>query len=130
MIAPADAINSLITQAARMAIEEAAPHLVEKLVPVIVEQVRAALDGANHSGVSVQYVPVKLAAEMMSAHPSTVRKLILGGKLGRYSIEGQLRVKVSDVHAYLSRGGGSISPTIDLRQRALAILKKTPSNDT
>lgn len=77
------------------------------------------------------YVRIPTAAEMMSAHPSTVRKLVAEGKLGRYTVEGQSRIKVSDVHAYLARQGGAPSPTIDLNQRALAILAHSkPRNNT
>jgi excisionase family DNA binding protein len=64
---------------------------------------------------------VKEAARIMSAHPATVRKLMADGKLGRYSVEGQLRVKVSDIHAYMSREGQP-SPTISLDERALQII--------
>jgi hypothetical protein len=66
---------------------------------------------------------------MISAHPSTVRKLVAEGKLGKFTVEGQLRVKVSDIHAYLARDGGPTSPTVDLNERALAILRDKPRNN-
>jgi excisionase family DNA binding protein len=68
-----------------------------------------------------EYVSVKEAARIMSAHPATVRKLVAAGKLYRYSVEGKLRVRVAEVHAYLAREPQAGAP-VDLDRRALAIL--------
>jgi excisionase family DNA binding protein len=68
-----------------------------------------------------EYVSAKEAARIMSAHPSTVRKLIAHGKLGRYSVEGKLRVRVAELHAYLARESQP-GPPVDLDRRALEIL--------
>jgi excisionase family DNA binding protein len=66
------------------------------------------------------YVTVKEAAAIMSAHPATVRRLIADGKLGRYSVEGQLRVKLAELHTYLAREGRT--EQLDIEGRALEIL--------
>jgi len=130
MGAPGDAIVGLVRDVARAVVDETLPAAVERLVPAILHQVKRALEDEKKTASATVYVTVRVAAEMMSIHPSTVRKLIADGKLGRYSVEGQLRVMVSDIHAYMAREGGPASPTIDLNQRALAILSDTkPRND-
>jgi excisionase family DNA binding protein len=91
-------------------------------LPTLVAETRAMLAEESVKKSPATYVTVKAAAEMMSAHPATVRRLIAAGKLGRYSVESQARVKVSDIHAYMAREGGG-SPTVDLEARALAMVR-------
>ena len=130
MSAALDAIAGLVKEMARAVVDEAAPTLVEKLAPTVIREVMKVLNEERRKEGNAIYVTVRLAAQMMSAHPSTVRKLLNDGKLGRFSVEGQLRVKVSDVHAYMAREGG-VSPAIDINERALAILGQTRAkNDT
>ena len=99
-----------------------AEDVLRQALPALVTEIRAILAADSPEKGNVTYVTVKAAAEMMSAHPATVRRLIAAGKLGRYSVESQARVKVSDVHAYMAREGCS-SPTVDLEARALAIVR-------
>jgi excisionase family DNA binding protein len=115
-----ETIEELIGRVVREAVRAAA---VEEMRPAIAEAIKAATD-AGQTGPFL-YVAVKEAARLMSAHSATVRKLVAEGKLGRYSLEGQLRVKVSDIHAYLAREGQP-SPTIDLDERAIALLAQSP----
>lgn len=106
----------------RNAAKGMAEDVLRRALPMLVTEMKAMLsEDAGEKG-GPTYVSVKAAAEMMSAHPATVRRLIAAGKLGRYSVESQARVKVSDIHAYMAREGCS-SPTIDLEERALAILR-------
>jgi excisionase family DNA binding protein len=120
-----------LTSAVRLVVDEAMPSIVERLVPVLLAELKASGVGGNRPENGPVYISVKTAAEVMSAHPVTVRRLIADGKLSRYSVEGQLRVKVTDIHAYMAREGGPSSPTIDLTERALALLGHAkPSNDT
>src|SRR5579872_3733959 len=97
---------------------------IVRALPKIITEVRRVID-ADERNCAGMYVRAQTAAEMMSAHPSTVRKLVAERKLGRYTVEGQLRIKVSDIHAYLARKGGAASPTIDINERALAILSQS-----
>lgn len=99
-----------------------AEDVLRSALPTLVAEMRAILAEEGNERRPVAYVTVKAAAEMMSAHPATVRRLIAAGKLGRYSVESQARVKVSDIHAYMAREGAS-SPTVDLEARALAIVR-------
>jgi excisionase family DNA binding protein len=110
-------IEELLAQSVRSAVKET---VAEEIRPVLAEAVREAV-GQPARGPAATYVAVKEAARIMSAHPATVRKLIADGKLGRYSVEGQLRVKLSDIHAYMARAAQP-SPTISLDERALQIL--------
>ncbi len=125
------ALQAAFEGAVRVVIDQVVPEIVERLLPAIIAEARKAADGEQRDGTGPVYVPVKTAAAMMSAHPVTVRRLIADGKLGRYSVEGQLRVKVTDIHAYMARAGGPSSPTIDIHERAVAILASTtPRNDS
>jgi excisionase family DNA binding protein len=108
-------IDEVLTRAVKDAVRES----LEELRPVLA----AAPPTAPTAGLPT-YVTVKEAARIMSAHPVTVRRLIGEGKLGRYSVEGQLRVKVTDIHAYMARSGQG-SPTIDLDERAKQLLART-----
>jgi excisionase family DNA binding protein len=124
------AMTELVRDIASAVVEEAVPRILEKMLPEIVRQAERIIADDRSTVGAAGYVPVKAAAAMMSAHPSTVRKLVADGKLGRYSVEGQIRIKVSDIHAYLARGAGPGSPTVDLQERALEILRgKARSND-
>lgn len=126
-----DGLSTLIREIAHTVADEVVTLALDRALPKIVAEVRRVIDAEARNTAGVIYVRVQAAAEMMSAHPSTVRKLVAEGKLGRYTVEGQLRIKVSDVHAYLAREGGAPPPTIDLSERALAILRTTrPANDT
>jgi excisionase family DNA binding protein len=109
-------IEDLILGAVKSALRDS----IDDLRPAITEAVKDAIAGGQ-AGAPAPYVLVKEAARIMSAHPATVRKLITQGELGRYSVRGQIRVKLSDVHAYLARQGNG-SPTISLQDRALEIL--------
>jgi excisionase family DNA binding protein len=125
-----EALSALVCEIARAVADEVIPLAIDRAVPKIITEVRRVIDADERIG-SAMYVRAQTAAEMMSAHPSTVRKLVAEGKLGKYTVEGQLRIKVSDIHAYLAREGGPASPTIDINQRALAILSQSrPRNDT
>ena len=106
----------------RQAARGMAEDVLRKALPSLVAEMRAILVEETGEKGGATYVTVKAAAEMMGAHPATVRRLIAAGKLGRYSVESQARVKVSDIHAYMAREGCS-SPTVDLEARALAIVR-------
>jgi excisionase family DNA binding protein len=98
-----------------------AEDVLRRALPTLVADMRAILAEESSEKSGATYVTVKAAAEIMNAHPATVRRLTAAGKLGRYSVESQARVKVSDIHAYLAREG-RLSPTVDLEARALAIV--------
>lgn len=129
MTAPEAAFLAL-KSAVQGAVDEAIPSIVERLAPALLAELKAiGVDGHRPGGGAV-YITVKAAAEIMTAHPSTVRKLLCEGKLGRFSVEGRLRIKVSDIHAYMAREAG-VSPAIDINDRALAILGQSRAkNDT
>ena len=110
-------IEELLAQSVRLAVRES---VAEEVRPVVTAAVKEAIAEPGR-GPGAAYVSVNEAARIMSAHPATVRKLMADGKLGRYSVEGQLRVKVSDIHAYMGREGQP-SPTINLDERALQII--------
>lgn len=122
--------QGFIEEIAHAVVDEAIPTLLDRLVPKVVAEVKKALDADTRHVAGAAYVKVQTAAEVMSAHPATVRKLVADGKLGRFTVEGQLRVKVSDIHAYLARDGGPSSPSVDLNERALAILSQKPRNNS
>lgn len=124
-----DGLSTLVREIARAVADEVVQVALDRALPKIVGEVRRVIDEEAHNAAGAMYVRVQTAAEMMSAHPSTVRKLVAEGKLGRYTVEGQLRIKASDVHAYLAREGGVPSPTIDINQRALAILTRTKATN-
>lgn len=108
-------------------IDELLTRTVKEAVRASLEELKPVLAGgapAPTAQPSPTYVTVKDAAKIMSAHPVTVRRLIGEGKLGRYSVEGQLRVKVTDIHAYMARSGPG-SPTIDLDERAMQLLARS-----
>jgi excisionase family DNA binding protein len=113
----AESLDELLARTFKTALRES----LDDLRPAIASAIKDAGVGQGH--LPATYVTVKEAAGMMTAHPVTIRKLIADGKLGRYSVEGQLRVKVSDIHAYMARAGQS-SPTIDLDERARALLSR------
>ena len=126
-----DGISAFVREIAQAVAAEVIPQAIDRALPKIVAEVRRVIDAETRNVAGAMYVRAQTAAEMMSAHPSTVRKLVAEGKLGRYTVEGQLRIKVSDIHAYLAREGGASSPTIDINERALAILSQSkPRNDT
>ncbi len=113
----AETLDELLARTFKAALRES----LDDLRPAIACAIKDAGIGTDQP--SPTYVTVKEAARIMAAHPVTVRKLMADGKLGRYSVEGQLRVKVSDIHAYMARAGQS-SPTIDLEERARALLSR------
>ena len=117
-----DGLSILVHDIARAVADEVVEQALDRALAKIVAEVRRVIDEEDRNAAGGIYVRVQAAAEMMSAHPSTVRKLVAAGKLGRYSVEGQLRIKASEVHAYLVREGGASSRTVDLNQRAFAIL--------
>lgn len=124
-------MSAFVREIAQAVADDVIPQAIDRALPKIVAEVRRVIDAETRSVAGAMYVRAQTAAEMMSAHPSTVRKLVAEGKLGRYTVEGQLRIKVSDIHAYLAREGGAASPTIDINERALAILSQSrPRNDT
>jgi excisionase family DNA binding protein len=126
-----DSLSAFVREIVRAVANEVIPLAIERAIPKVVAEVRRVMDGDSSMGALVMYVRVQSAAEMMSAHPSTVRKLVAAGKLGRYTVEGHLRIKVSEVQAYLAREGSAISTTIDIHERALAILSHSkPRNET
>lgn len=120
-----DGLSTLVREIARAVADEVVEKAIDRALSQIVAEVKRIVDEEARSAAGGIYLRVQAAAEMMSAHPSTVRKLVAEGKLGRYSVEGHLRIKASDIHAYVAREGGAPSPTIDLNQRALAILART-----
>ena len=105
----------------RQAARGMAEDVLRRALPSLVAEMRVILAEETGQKEAATYVTVNAAADMMSAHPATVRRLIAAGKLGRYSVESQARIKVSDIHAYMAREGCS-SPTVDLEARALAIV--------
>jgi excisionase family DNA binding protein len=107
-------IERLIAEAVRAAVRES----VTEMQAAIEAAVREAAKQGSPAG--APYVTVKEAAAIMSAHPATVRRLVADGKLARYSVEGQLRVKLADLHAYLAREGRA--EQLDIEGRALEIL--------
>jgi excisionase family DNA binding protein len=110
----------LVANLVRTSIVDAVPILATQLAPALVDAIAHSLreiPGTN----AATYVAVKAAAVIMGCHPATVRRLVREGKLGRYLLENDLRIKVSDIHAYMARAGVS-SPSIDLAERALAIM--------
>lgn len=115
----AESIDEVLARTFKCALRES----MDELRPAIASALKDAGVGQQQPGCA-SYVTVKEAARIMAAHPVTVRKLISQGKLGRFSVEGQLRVKVSDIHAYMGRAGQE-SPTIDLDERAREILNRT-----
>jgi excisionase family DNA binding protein len=122
-------MHDFVEEIARAVIDQAIPSLLDRVLPKVIAEVKNTLDADTRTAAGAVYVKVQTAAEMISAHPSTVRKLVAEGKLGKFTVEGQLRVKVSDIHAYLARDGGPTSPTVDLNERALAILRDKPRNN-
>jgi excisionase family DNA binding protein len=114
----AESLDDLLARTFKAALRES----LGDLRPAIALAIKDA--GVGTAETSPTYVTVKEAARIMTAHPVTVRRLIADGKLGRYSVEGQLRVKVSDIHAYMARAGQS-SPTIDLDERARQLLSRS-----
>jgi excisionase family DNA binding protein len=107
----------------RQAAKGMAEDVLRSALPILIAEMRATLaEEGSEKGGPATYVTVKSAAAMMSAHPATVRRLIAAGKLGRYSVESQARVRVSDIHAYMAREGAA-SPTVDLEARALAMVR-------
>jgi excisionase family DNA binding protein len=113
----AETLDDLLARTFKTALRES----IDDLRPAIAGAIKEAGLGTVQPGST--YVTVKEAARIMTAHPVTVRKLMAKGKLGRYSVEGQLRVKVSDIHAYMARAGQT-SPTIDLEERARELLSR------
>jgi excisionase family DNA binding protein len=109
-----DGIQGLIAETVRNAVREAVRDLQGEATGVQREEV------PPRAG--PEYVSVKEAGRIMSAHPSTVRKLVAAGKLGRYSVEGQPRVRVAELHTYLARETRHGAP-VDLDQRALEVLR-------
>jgi len=130
MSARLESMQAMVKNIAHAVVEEAVPLALAKVVPIIARQVEQALREERMTVHGAVYVTTKAAAQMMSAHPATVRQLIAQGKLRRYSVEGQHRVKVSDIHRYIGREAGAGLAPIDLDQRAMSILGgKTASND-
>ena len=124
-------MSAFVREIAQAVAGDVIPQAIDQALPKIVAEVRRVIDADTRHVAGAMYVRSQTAAKMMSAHPSTVRKLVAEGKLGRYTVEGQLRIKVSDIHAYLAREGGAASPAIDINERALAILSQSkPRNDT
>lgn len=113
----AESLDELLARAFKAALRES----LDDLRPAFVCAIKDA--GIGTAQPAPTYVTVKEAGRIMTAHPVTVRRLIADGKLGRYSVEGQLRVKVSDIHAYMARAGHA-SPTLDLEERARALLSR------
>jgi excisionase family DNA binding protein len=111
-------IEELLAQSVRSAVRES---VAEEVRPAVTAAVKDAIGEPGRGPAGAAYISVKEAARIMSAHPATVRKLIAEGKLGRYSVEGQHRVKVGDIHAYMGREGPA-SPTISLDETALQII--------
>ncbi len=114
----AGSIEDLIREAVRAALRSS----VEEMRPALAEAVREAV-AAGSTSPTGPYVPVKEAAKIMGAHPATVRKLVASGKLGRFTVEGSVRVKLTDIHAYLAREGQP-SPTLNLDEQALLLLNR------
>jgi len=120
-ISALDAFRGLLRDAAREVVDEVVPTILERSLPKIVAEVRSVLEQDDRRQAAAVFVTIKRAARIMDAHPATVRKLMREGKLGRYSVESQPRVKVSDIHAYMAREGRA-SPTISLDERARHLL--------
>jgi excisionase family DNA binding protein len=100
---------------------DAIPNLVVQLGPVLVDALARSLQETPLGAAVAKYATIKQTAAMMSCHPATVRRLVREGKLGRYLLGDDVRILVSDIHAYMARAGAA-SPSIDLAERALAIM--------
>lgn len=120
-----EGLRELLRDAARSVVEEVVEPLLKKLLPIIVPAVKSILEAQVVDQETAVYVSVRRAAEIMNAHPATVRGLIREGKLGSYSLKSEKRVKVSDIHVYMAREGAS-SPIISDDQRAHAIMSGRP----
>ena len=120
-----DGLWQALRDAARSVVEEVFEPLVKKLLPIIVPEVQSILEAQAGVQETAMYVSIKRAAEIMNAHPATVRGLIREHKLGSYSLESEKRVKVRDIHAYMAREGAS-SPIISDDERAHAIMSGRP----
>lgn len=117
----AELLVHIVGNLVRASVADAIPILVAQLAPALVEVLERSLRGWTPTAGAAPYLTVKEAAVMMGCHPTTVRRLVRDGKLGRYLLEGDVRIRVSDIHAYLARSGAR-SPSIDLAERALAIM--------
>ena len=96
---------------------------------IIREEVRAAIRAerptSEPSSDERVYVSVPEAARIAGVHDQTIRKWIRDGLLGEYRAGArQLRVKLHELETYLGRKGAP-APTIDIKARALELLKRT-----
>ncbi len=114
----AESLDEILARAVKAALRES----IDDLRPAIASAIKDA--GIQSCEAPPIYVTVREAAKIMTAHPVTVRKLIASGKLGRYSVEGQLRVKVSDIHIYMGRAEQG-APDVDLDERARELLRRS-----
>ena len=76
-----EALSELVREIARAVADEVIPLAIDRALPKIITEVRRVIDADERNGAPT-YVRVQTAAAMMSAHPSTVRKLVAEGKLG------------------------------------------------
>ena len=114
-----DGLWQALRDAARSVEEEVVEPLVKMLLPIIVPEVKTILEAQAVAQETAMYVSIKRAAEIMNAHPATVRALIREGKLVAYFLRSEKRVKVADIHIYMAREG--VSPrviSVDERARA------------
>jgi len=116
-----EGLRELLRDAACSVVEEVVEPIVKKLLPFIVPEMKSILEAQAAAQGTAVYVSIKRAAEIMDAHPATVRRLIREGKLAPYFLKSEKRVKVGDVHAYMAREGAS-SPIISVDERARAIM--------
>jgi excisionase family DNA binding protein len=124
----AELLADLVRDLVRASLVDAIPTLVVQLVPALVDALARSLQETTSGAAAAKYATAKQAAAMMSCHPATVRRLVREGKLGRYVLGDDVRILVSDIHAYMARSGAA-SPSIDLAERALAIMGVRGSKD-
>lgn len=110
-----DEIQQWVAEVIRSAVRASVQELKGELVGVLTTR------STSPAGTRREYVSVTEAAEIAGVHPSTVRKLIASGKLGRYSVEAHVRIKIADLHAYMAREPRP-GPPLDLDRRAAEIL--------
>ena len=114
------AIERLIADAVRAAIHDS----IAELQRAVAEAVREAThDATAHE---TPYLTLRQAATLMNVHPKTIRKLINGGKLGRFTVSGKPRVKLGDIHAYMASDAPA-PETSSLDDRARRILSGSSS---
>jgi excisionase family DNA binding protein len=81
-----------------------------RLRELISDEVRRVLrEEGRDSADRPEYLPVAAAAAIAAVTPDTIRVWIGQGRLGRYSAGRELRVKRSELEAFLRSGPGTLN---------------------